>query len=169
MTARSPGSGNGLAAKSGRRPMSGLDSEQLGELEERVAALLGSHGRATTAVKETRPARSHNRVVGICPAEYHRGRLGRDLRHFATHYLSNHHQDHASYREGHCRIPPGSRGGQGCRPRPDGPGRRFPCAVLVLARSTGPMVGKARGRTSGPPRPGAGYPGWPAAGRRGCR
>src|ERR1019366_611085 len=70
--------------------------------------------------------------------------LGRDLRHFAAHHFPDHHRDHAPHREGHSRVPSCSRAGQGGRPRPDGPGRRLPRAVLVLAWSTGTVVRKAQ-------------------------
>jgi hypothetical protein len=120
--------------------MSGLDSEQLDELEERVAALLDNPWDSGTG----RPRELTLREAIIVSSGYARQNIIEDVwaEIFDTSQptISRIITEITPCREGYCGVPPRSRARQDRRPRSDRPGGRLPGAVLVLARITGPLA-----------------------------
>ena len=123
--------------------MSGLDPEQLDEIEERIAALLEKPWDSGTG----RPRELTLREAIIVSSGYTRQNIIEDV--WAEIFDTSQPtisrvitEITPSYRAGHRRLPPHSRGRQGRRPRPVCPGRRLPGTVLVVAQHTGPVVRK---------------------------
>ena len=125
--------------------MSGLDSEQLDELELRVAGMLENPWKSATG----RPKELTLREAIIIASGYTRQNIIQDVwaeifdisqpgvSRIITEITPLIEKATAEFR------PDAEEALQGRRPRPDRPGRRLPGAMLVLARATGPVVRKA--------------------------